>query len=104
MQRLWDQYGKQPVGEVWGGPSEDAAWVRERKALAGQWNEEKEKAAVEEGRQSKARGDLVPLHERWEPPKKKKEGLVSRILSARREAAAERQAQAGERGVGDVAA
>ena len=93
VQRLWDQYGKKAEGEVWGGPSEDAAWVRDRKALAGQWNEEKEKAAVEEGRQSKARGDLVPLHERWEPPKKKKEGLVSRILSARREAAAEQQAK-----------
>ena len=93
VQRFWDQYGKQAVGEVWGGPSENAAWVRERKALAEQWNEEKEKAAVEEGRQSKARGDLVPLHERWDPPKKKKEGLVSRILSARREAAAERQAK-----------
>ena len=94
VQRFWDQYGKQAVGEVWGGPSEDAAWVRERKALAGQWNEEKEKAAVEEGRQSKAKeGKVIPLHERWEKPKKKKEGLVKRFISARREAAAERQAK-----------
>ena len=92
VQRFWDQYGKKAEGEVWGGPSEDAAWVRERKALAGQWNEEKEKAAVEEGRQSKAKeGKVIPLHERWEKPKK--EGLVKRFISARREAAAERQAK-----------
>ena len=74
-----------------------------KKALAGQWNEEKEKAAVEEGRESEAKKEkVIPLHERWAPPKK--EGLVKRIISARREAAAERQAQAGERGVGNVAA
>ena len=68
---------------------------RDRKALAGQWNEEKEKAAVEEGRESEAKKEkVIPLHERWAPPKK--EGLVKRIISARREAAAERQRQAGE--------
>ena len=92
VQRLWDQYGKKAEREVWGGPSEDAAWVRDRKALAGQWNEEKEKAAVEEGRESEAKKEkVIPLHERWAPPKK--EGLVKRIISARREAAAERQAK-----------
>ena len=50
-----------------------------------------EKAVVKERHQSAAKGDLVPLHERWEPPKKG--GLINRILSARREAAAERQAE-----------
>ena len=70
--------------------AEGAAWLSEKKALAGQWSEEKEKAAQEEGRQSEAKKEkVIPLHERWAPPKK--EGLVKRIISARREAAAERQ-------------
>ena len=70
--------------------AEGAAWLSEKKALAGQWSEEKEKAAREEGRQSEAKKEkVIPLHERWAPPKK--EGLVKRIISARREAAAERQ-------------
>ena len=63
--------------------------MSERKALAGQWDVEKEKATVEEGRQPKAKGDMVPLHERWAKPKK--EGLVKRIISARRAPTAERQ-------------
>ena len=70
--------------------AEGAAWLSEKKARAGQWSEEKEKAAQEEGRQSEANKEkVIPLHERWAPPKK--EGLVKRIISARREAAAERQ-------------
>ena len=70
--------------------AEGAAWLSEKKALAGQWSEEKEKAALEEGRESEANKEkVIPLHERWAPPKK--EGLVKRIISARREAAAERQ-------------
>ena len=70
--------------------AEGAAWLSEKKALAGQWSEEKEKAAQEEGRQSESNKEkVIPLHERWAPPKK--EGLVKRIISARREAAAERQ-------------
>ena len=70
--------------------AEGAAWLSDKKALAGQWSEEKEKAAQEEGRQSEAKNEkVIPLHERWAPPKK--EGLVKRIISARREAAAERQ-------------
>ena len=70
--------------------AEGAAWLSEKKARAGQWSEEKEKAAQEEGRQSEAKKEkVIPLHERWAPPKK--EGLVKRIISARREAAAERQ-------------
>ena len=65
------------------------AWLSDKKALAGQWSEEKAKAALEEGRQSEAKKEkVIPLHERWAPPKK--EGLVKRIISARREAAAER--------------
>ena len=89
VQRFWDQHDKRGsvrLATDW--QTDDATWVSERKALAGQWNAEKEKSAVEEGLQSKAKGDLVPLHERRVPPKK--EGLVNRILSARREAAAER--------------
>ena len=70
--------------------AEGAAWLSDKKARAGQWSEEKEKAAQEEGRQSEAKKEkVIPLHERWAPPKK--EGLVKRIISARREAAAERQ-------------
>ena len=70
--------------------AEGAAWLSEKKARAGQWSEEKEKAAQEEGRESEAKKEkVIPLHERWAPPKK--EGLVKRIISARREAAAERQ-------------
>ena len=70
--------------------AEDVAWLSDKKALAGQWSEEKEKAAQEEGRESEANKEkVIPLHERWAPPKK--EGLVKRIISARREAAAERQ-------------
>ena len=70
--------------------AEGAAWLSEKKARAGQWSEEKEKAALEEGRESEAKKEkVIPLHERWAPPKK--EGLVKRIISARREAAAERQ-------------
>ena len=70
--------------------AEGAAWLSDKKARAGQWSEEKEKAAQEEGRQSEAKKEkVIPLHERWAPPKK--EGLVKRIISARRAAAAERQ-------------
>ena len=70
--------------------AEEVAWLSDKKALAGQWSEEKEKAAQEEGRESEANKEkVIPLHERWAPPKK--EGLVKRIISARREAAAERQ-------------
>ena len=46
-------------------------------------------AELAEGRQPKAKGDMVPLHERWAKPKK--EGLVKRIISARRAPTAERQ-------------
>ena len=68
----------------------DEAWLSKNKALAGQWNEQKEKAAREEGSQWEAKqAPVVPLHERWGQPKK--EGLVKRIISARREAAEERQ-------------
>ena len=83
--------------------AKEEAWASERKALAGQWNGEKEKAAVEEGRQSEAKeGKVIPLHERWEKPKK--EGLVKRFISARREAAAEQKHEQDKKGVGDVAA
>ena len=90
------------TAELYPGASDDATWVSERKALAGQWDVEKEKATVEEGRQPKAKGDMVPLHERWAKPKK--EGLVKRIISARRAPTAERQREQDKEAWGDVAA
>ena len=79
--------------------AEGAAWLSEKKARAGQWSEEKEKAAQEEGRQSEAKKEkVIPLHERWAPPKK--EGLVKRIISARREAGSGTATRAGQQGVG----